>query len=147
MDGSLDLERQVAAEAIERSEMHEAWWWERDASPGVLHSVNECVNYASSSDGIVLLIAGALSEIIYAEYAAAKDSAAQRYIFIREGESLPDDVHRFIKTERNDRVVTRNFRNDAELESHLYKALNRSAVRALRELQLMRRRERETRNG
>ncbi|WP_166878465.1 hypothetical protein [Salinibacterium sp. ZJ450] len=146
MDGSLDSERKLAATTIDRLESHRAWWWEQDAPAGVLHSVNECVNFARTSDGLVLLIAGPLSAVIYAEYSAAKDSSAETYIFIREGETLPDDVRDFIARERGD-VVTRNFQNEGELETHLYQSLNRTAVRAIREMQLMRRRERAVASG
>jgi hypothetical protein len=141
MNGSLDSERRTAAKTIDRLATHRAWWWERDAPTGVLHSENECIKFAHASDGLVLLVGGALSPIVYAEYAAAKDAAAERYIFIRvrDGEHLPADVVAFIERER-ETVVTRNFQNEAELESHLYGALVHTTVRSAREVQVDRHR-------
>lgn len=141
MNGTLDDERKVAAKTIERLVTHRAWWWERDAPTGVLHSENECIQFARTSDGLVLLVGGELSAIVRAEYAAAKKAAAERYIFIRvrDGEDLPRDVDEFIKRERAT-AVTRNFQNVAELESHLYNAVIHSTVRAGREVQIERRR-------
>lgn len=141
MNGTLDDERKTAADTIDRLVTHRAWWWERDAPPGVLHSENECIKLAGTSDGLVLLVGGELSAIVHAEYGAAKDAAVERYIFIRtrEGEVLPEEVQYFIAQERQT-AVTRNFQNEAELESHLYQALIHTAVRAVREVQLGRRR-------
>ncbi|MFG6402488.1 hypothetical protein [Microbacterium sp. P04] len=146
MNGTLEGERRIAADTIDRLETYRAWWWERDAPTGVLHSERECVKFAGTSDGLVLLVAGDLSPIVYAEYGAAKEAAAERYIFVRvrQGEVLPDDVSSFIEAERAT-AVTRNFQNEAELESHLYRALIHTAVRAAREVQLGRRR-RESRS-
>lgn len=140
MNATLNEARKRAAATIDRMPTHRSWWWERDAGMGVLHSVQECVKYAGASDGIVLLVAGELSPIVYAEYEAAKAASAQRYIFIyeRPGEQLPDDVRDFIDRER-ETVVTRNFQNEAELETHLFQALIRSGVRAAREGQIERR--------
>lgn len=147
MNGSLDREREVAATTIERLVTHRAWWWERDAPTGVLHSERECIKFAGTSDGIVLLIAGDLSNIVHAEYLAAKAAAAERYIFIQEGaEDLPAAVAEFIDHER-ETAVTRNFRNEAELASHLYGALIHSTVRAGREIQIQRRKRAVTPDG
>lgn len=141
MNGTLDSERKVAANTVERLVTHRAWWWERDAPTGVLHSERECIKFAQTSDGLVLLVAGELSGIVYAEYAAAKSAAAERYIFIRvqDGEDLPNDVKDFIDRE-NQSAVTRNFQNESELESHLYQALIHTTVRAGRERQIERHR-------
>jgi len=141
MDGSLDDERKRTATVIGRLETHKAWWWEVDAPSGVLHSEKECIKFAGTSDGLILLIAGDLSTIIYSEFAAAVDAEAERYIFIRENEILPDHVKDFIAKQRGS-VVTRNFQNIAELETHVYQSLKRTAVRAMREVQLERRRRR-----
>jgi hypothetical protein len=141
MNGTLDIERKIAADTIERLVTHRAWWWERDAPTGVLHSENECVKFARTSDGIVLLVGGELSPIVYSEYRAAKTASAERYIFVRvrEGEVLPADVGAFVERERST-AVTRNFRNEAELESHLYQALIHTSVRAARAVQIERHR-------
>lgn len=139
MDGSLDEERSRTAAAVNRLDTHKAWWWEADAPAGVLHSENECIKFAGSSDGLILLVAGDLSKIIYSEFSAAVDASAERYIFIRDDGDIPDEVRAFIKKERES-VVTRNFQNVAELETHVYQSLKRTAVRAMREVQLERRR-------
>ena len=143
MDGTLDAERQRTASAIDSLDTHKSWWWEEDAPHGVLHSENECIKFARTSDGLILLIGGDLSRIIYSEFAAAKDADAERYIFIRDGDAIPQEVKDFIARER-DSVITRNFQNVAELETHVYQSLKRTAVRALREVQLERRRRRNT---
>lgn len=139
MDGSLDRERRITAAAVDRMDAYKAWWWERDAAGGALHSEVECVRYAGSSDGLILLIAGGLSRIIYAEYEAAQRASAQTYIFIREHDELPDDVQTFVKNQQKGLVVTRNFLNVAELETFVYDSLNRATVRALRSTQVARR--------
>ncbi len=146
MGSTLDPQRELVAATIDRLDMHHAWWWERNAPAGTLHSVNECIQYAGKSDGIVLLVAGRLSSIIYAEYAAAKAAGAERYVFIREGARLPKDVREFIAEERRE-VVTRSFQNDAELETHLYQSLQMMAVRSAREQLIQRRKARELRGG
>lgn len=139
MDGSLDRERKYTVEAIENLPGHKAWWWERDAATGVLHSVEECVRYARTSDGLVLLIGGALSEIIYQEYGAARGAGAEVYVFIKQGVDRPEDVDEFIKRERA-QIVTRNFRNANELATLVRVALKKTAVRAIREMVLARKR-------
>lgn len=148
MNGSLDSERKIAAATVERLVTHRAWWWERDAPTGVLHSERECIKFAETSDGLILLVAGELSGIVYSEYQAAKRATAERYIFIREteGKALPADVQKFVEQER-DTAVTRNFQNEAELESHLYAALIHTAVRAGRERQIERHRGEVSKGG
>ena len=133
MNGSLDNERRVAAETISSVSGHKAWWWEVDAPMGALHSEQECVSFARTSDGIVLLIAGALSEIVLAEYHAASDAGAQRYVLVRDtpADTLPRKVKKFVADQQAE-VVSRKFRNDDELRTHLYNALRRSLVRAIR---------------
>lgn len=138
MNGTLNDERRTAVEVINTISNHRAWWWEDDAPMGVLHSEHECTAFAQTSDGLVLLVAGALSKIVYAEYFAARHGGAERYIFIRSGEQLPDDVQQFIDQQRGE-AVTRNFQNLDELRTHLRNALGRSLVRALR-IQLLDRR-------
>jgi hypothetical protein len=138
MDGSLDEERRQAAEAVDRLDAHKAWWWEQDAPAGVLHSEKECIGIAATSDGLILLIAGAISPIIYAEYDAARGARAATYIFIRDDANIPEAERQFIQRERMT-GVTRNFRNTAELETHVYQSLKKAAVRAMRDLQIHRR--------
>lgn len=131
MDGTLDPERKAAVDAVASVTGHKAWWWEEDAPMGILHSVNECAKFAHHSDGLILLVAGPLSDVIYAEYHAARRGGAERYILIRENEALPDDVNDFIRSERGD-LVTRNFANLDELKSHIFNALRHTQLRALR---------------
>lgn len=147
MDGSLDSERQATHQVVSALEGHRAWWWEDDAPAGVLHSEQICTKYAKTSDGLVLLVGGALSQIIYAEYQAAKDGGAQRYVFVREDSSLPSDVREFIRTERAGEVVTRDFKNIAELRTHLHRSLVSSLIRASRLEILYRQTRQSTRRG
>lgn len=132
MDGSLNQERNEAHRVISSVDGHKAWWWEDDAPAGVLHSEHICTQYARTSDGIVLLIGGTLSPIIFAEYGAAKEGGAERYVFIREGSMMPDEVQEFIRSERTGEVVTRDYKNIAELRTHLHRALRASFIRASR---------------
>lgn len=131
MDGTLDLERRAAVDAVSSVTGHKAWWWERDAPMGILHSVGECVKFAHHSDGLILLIGGALSDVIYAEFYAARNGGAERYILIRQAEELPDDVKQFIDAQHKE-LVTRKFANVEELKSHIFNALRHTQVRALR---------------
>lgn len=141
MNGSLDDERAAVVEAISTFPTHRAWAWENDAPAGALHSENECIGYARSSDELVLLLATDLTPITEAEYQAAKSNGAQRYILIREreGEDREDRVTQFIAQERDDRTVTRNFQNTAELRTHLVNSIKQAQVRAAREQILFRR--------
>lgn len=141
MNGTLDAERVVAAKAIEALHGHRAWYWERDAPMGVLHSERECTSYARSSDSIVLIVGDELSAIVLAEYEAASQGGAERYLFARGNIHRPPDVVDFLARER-DHVVYREFENTAELETHLYRALTLILVRNARE-QLVRRRSRK----
>lgn len=135
MNGSLDEERAAVVEAIATFPTHRSWAWENDAPAGALHSENECIGFAGSSDELVLLLARDLTPITEAEYRAAKSNGAQRYILIREreGEDREDYIKRFIEQERQDRTVTRNFQNTSELRTHLVNSIKQAQVRAARE--------------
>ncbi|WAB82525.1 hypothetical protein OVN18_05855 [Microcella daejeonensis] len=139
MNKTLDNERRAAADAVDRVSGHKAWWWEQDAPIGVLHSWNECIGFARTSTGLILLVAGELSAIVYAEYQAARDGGADRYILVRETDDLPPEVAGFIKEQQKTEAVTRNFRNIDELQTHIHQALTRSLVRALNEQVVARR--------
>ncbi len=141
MDGTLDDERIAAASAINELPTHDAWTWESHAPAGVLHSENECVLIAGKSDELVLLLARDLSAITEAEYRAAQQNGLQRYIFIRTtlGDVQDDHVKSFISSERDNRIVTRNFSNTGELKTHLQNSLRSAQIRASREQMLMRR--------
>jgi hypothetical protein len=132
MGQTLDAERKVAADTVDQIAGHRAWWWERDAATGVLHSEHECVKYAKASAGLILLVDGELSKIVYAEYAAARSGGANRFILIRNKlDELPLPVQEFIREQQDGEVVTRTFQNDEELASHVYNSLSRAIVRAL----------------
>lgn len=131
MNGTLDREREAAAAAIDSVSGHRAWWWERDAPIGVLHSEDECIKFAAHSSSLVLLIAGELSDIVYSEYRAGRRGGADRYILIRDDDEIPDEVMAFVQEQRASEVVTRNFSNIDELKSHISRGLTRSLVRAL----------------
>lgn len=139
MSTTLDAERVVTAKAVDRVSGHRAWFWERDAAMGALHSEHECVKYAKTSAGLILLVDGDLSPIVHAEYRAAREGGANRFILIRKGAELPDDVAAFIKDQQMSEVVTRNFQNEDELDSLVYDALSRAIVRAVTEATIDRR--------
>jgi hypothetical protein len=138
--GVLTVERRAAVDTINRSPLHHAWCWEDDAPAGAYHSERECVQHARTSDGLVLLLAGELTQITRAEYEAAREGGANRYVFVRQSASLTEDAERFIEEERNDNTVTGNFANTSELATSLTKSLYESAVRAERSAVCERRR-------
>jgi hypothetical protein len=139
-DGSLADERRAAANTINDSPFHHAWCWEDNAPAGALHSEDECVGHARTSDGLVLLLADELTRVTRAEYVAARENGANRYIFMREGASRTDETQQVIKTERERTTITRSFANISELKTGLTKALMESAVRAERRAITSRRR-------
>ncbi|MEE2522808.1 hypothetical protein V1639_11630 [Pseudarthrobacter sp. J75] len=149
MNGTLDDERAAAVDAINKFPTHRSWSWEKDAPAGALHSENECIGFAGTSDELVLLLARDLTPITEAEYRAAKQNGAQRYVFIREGDSREQDenVKTFIAEERADRTVTRYFQNIDELQTHLVNSIKQAQVRASREQILVRRNLRIGRDG
>jgi hypothetical protein len=130
MGKTLDEERRITAAAVDRVAGHRAWIWERDATMGEVHSEHECVQYAKASAGLILLIDGELSPIVYAEYGGATAGGAHRYILIRTNAALPADVSDFVNEQRRE-VVTRNFQNPSELDSLVYDALSRTIARAM----------------
>ncbi len=138
-DDVLATERRVVVETINDSPMHHAWCWEDDAPAGALHSEAECLGYAASSDGLVLLLASELTAVTRAEYEAARQNGADRYVFLRTGVQLGADAKRFVEQEQRDRTITKNFANVSELRTSLTGALMSSAVRASREEGLRRR--------
>lgn len=139
MDGSLDAERVAARSVIRGLGSHRSWLWEDDAPVGALHSEQECIGYARTSDGLVLIIGGPLSPIIYAEYESARRAGANRYVFIRDGAQLPQDVEKFIRRQQKGEIVYRYFANTAELKTHLHKSLRVSVVRSSRHTLISRR--------
>lgn len=136
----LAVERRVAADTINDTPMHRAWCWEDNARAGAYHSEAECVRFAAASDGIVLLLGQRLTRITRAEYQAASQNGADRFIFVRNGESRTRQASQFIRRERRTAAITRNFANLSELRSHIVESLLASAVRASRQAVVNRRR-------
>ena len=131
MDGTLDAERRTAADTIDASQIHHAWWWEGNSRAGSYWAEEECYGYAGSSDGIVLLLGTVLTRVTRGEYEAARAKGADRFILIRESDTMDDEATTFVHAEQGS-AVTRNFRNLSELQSALTMALRSSAVRATR---------------
>lgn len=138
-DNVLADERRAAADTINDSPMHHAWCWEDDAPAGAYHSEDECVGYAGSSDGLVLLLGSELTRVTRAEYETARRNGAERFIFLRQSDELDATAKTFIEGEQRNRTVTRNFANLSELRTSVTSALWHSAVRACRNEQLRRR--------
>jgi len=132
-------ERRAAADTINGSPIHHAWCWEDNAPAGAYHSEGECIGYAESSDGLVLLLGTRLTRVTRAEYEAARHNGADRFIFIRQNDVLDPATQTFVEAEQTNRTVTRNFANLSELRTSLTEALWHSAVRASRMEQLRRR--------
>ena len=132
-DGSLNEERRAAADTINDSPLHHAWCWEDDAPVGAHHSEEECTQHARTSDGLVLLLADELTQVTRAEYVAARENGASRYVFVRQGAPLTDEAEQFVEAERKRMTVTGSFANTSELKTRLTKALFESAVRSERE--------------
>jgi hypothetical protein len=139
-DDVLLAERRAAADTINASPMHHAWCWEDDAPAGAYHSEQECLGYAGSSDGLVLLLGAELTRVTRAEYEVARKNGADRFILIRTGDVLEAATKSFVESEQKSRTVTRNFANISELQTTLTAALWGSAIRASRGEQLRRRR-------
>jgi hypothetical protein len=132
-------ERRAAADTINDSPIHHAWCWEDDAPAGAYHSEGECIWYAASSDGLVLLLGTQLTRVTRAEYEAARRNGADRFIFVRQDDVLEPATQTFVEGEQANRTVTRNFANLSELRTSITEALWHSAVRASRLEQVRRR--------
>jgi hypothetical protein len=139
-DDVLAAERRVTADTINDSPIHHAWYWEGSAPPGAYHSEAECIGYAESSDGLVLLLGSELTRVTRAEYEAARRNGADRFIFIRQTDVLEAATHTFVEGEQKRKTVTRKFANLSELRTSITEALWYSAVRASRMEQVRRRR-------
>lgn len=135
----LKAERRATADTINKSPMHHAWCWEDNAPAGAYHSKEECIGYARTSDGLVLLLGSELTPVTRDEYEVARTNGAQRFIFIRETDVLTDSTKQFVEDEQARRTVTRKFGNLSELRTSVTDSLIQSAVRASRSEQLRRR--------
>jgi hypothetical protein len=138
-DDVLAAERRATADTINASPIHHAWCWEDNAPAGAYHSEAECLGYAGTSDGLVLLLGPELTRVTRAEYEIARKNGADRFILIRKGDVLEAATQTFVETEQKNRTVTRNFANLSELRTTLTEALWNSAVRASRSEQIRRR--------
>jgi len=126
----LHAERQAAADAIESTGFHRAWYWERDAHAGPYSSERLCVGTAATSDGLVLILASKLTRVTLMEYQAAYERGAPCFIFIKQGVRRAPDVNDFITKERRRGAVTVPFSSLEELRSRIVSALRAHAVGA-----------------
>jgi hypothetical protein len=129
MDGTLDAERRAAAETINATAFLEAWWWEGSTTSGPYWAEEECLNYAATSDGLLLLLGTKLTRVTRGEYESAQRSGAACFIFIREFDHMTQRAHAFVRREQKKDDVTRKFQNESELRSEITKALLNAAVR------------------
>lgn len=138
MDGTLAQERRAARDAVRRFPHMRPWLWEEDAVPGATAYEQECTQVAGTSDQLVLIVGQDLSALTRAEYEAAERGGAGRYVMVRDGHEQHPELSEFL--ERQARLVpTRRFANVAELDTHLYRALNDATVRDVRQQSLVRR--------
>jgi hypothetical protein len=131
-----ERERLAIAEAIEATAVARAWYWERDAIAGPYCSEQICVGQAATSDGLVLLLGEALTEITHKEYLIAHARKVPCYVFVDQRVTQSREVRRLVKGIRdagpNDRAVTKGFENLSELQGHVTDALRNYAVQAVR---------------
>src|SRR6266536_3827719 len=119
----LHAERQAAADAIESTGFHRAWYWERDAHAGPYSSERLCVGTAATSDGLVLILASKLTRVTLMEYKGAYDAGHPCFIFIKQGVRHDPDVTAFIAKERRHGSITMPFGNLEELRTRIVDAL------------------------
>ncbi|MBC7677376.1 MAG: hypothetical protein H7233_00045 [Pseudorhodobacter sp.] len=127
-DGTLDAERRTAAATVNRLDGHRAFLWEDDRA-GQPHDPSEAVAVARASDGLVLIVGGALSAEAETDYAAARDGGAARYVLVRDTDKQDRRTDAFIRVCGGDAATTRRFANRVELASHLHDSLTRAMVR------------------
>lgn len=127
-DGTLASERRTAADTINRLDGHRAFLWEDDR-PGQPLDPSEAVSVAATSDGLVLIVGGTLSAGAQAEYAAARDGGAARYVLVRDTDTQDRRAGAFVRACAGDAATTRRFANPSELASHLHDSLTRAMVR------------------
>jgi hypothetical protein len=136
--GLLDVERVSAADAVEQSGFHFAWYWERDASAGPYSSEGVCLGHARTSDCLILLLATDLTPITRMEYLEAKEAGAACFLFVHSGAKLSQEAAEFLKREMP-HVVFKKFGSPTELQSAIVHSLLHHAVQATRRQQLERR--------
>lgn len=131
----LTAERAAAAEAIEESGFHFAWYWERDADAGPYSSEPVCLGQARTSDCLVLILGGPLTPITQMEYEEAWKSGASCFIFVHSGLKLDEAASDFLK-EQMTHVVYKKFGSVPELKTAIVQSLLRHAVQSVRRYQL-----------
>ncbi len=119
----LRAEREAAAEAIESTGLARAWYWERDAHAGPYSSERLCVGTATTSDGLVLILARKLTRVTLLEYKGAYDAGHPCFIFIKQGVRRDPDVTAFVAKERRRGFITMPFGNLEELRTRIVDAL------------------------
>ena len=136
--GLLNEERIAAADAVEESGYHFAWYWERDADAGPYSSEGVCLGQARTSDCLILLLATDLTPITQMEYEEAKSAGATCFLFVRSGSELSEEASIFLKREMPS-AIYKKFRSPIELRSAIVQGLLRNAVQAARRHQMERR--------
>lgn len=136
--GLLDAERVAAADAVEQSGYHFAWYWERDANAGPYSSEGVCLGHARTSDCLILLLATDLTPITRMEYLEAKDAGAACFLFVHSGTELSPESAEFLKQEMP-HVIYKKFGSPTELQSAIVQSLLHHAVQATRRHQMARR--------
>jgi hypothetical protein len=130
--GVLMDQRRRAAGIVEGTSIAHAWYWERDAAAGPYCAEDLCVGHASGSDGLILILGSRLTEMTEKEFRAAKHNGVPCFMFINGRVRQDPQARAFIDEQRADVVVTANFRNRSELESHIIRAIRDFAARAWR---------------
>lgn len=136
--GLLEAERVAAADAIEQSGYHFAWYWERDANAGPYSSEGVCLGHARTSDCLILLLATDLTPITRMEYQEAKEAGAACFLFVHSGRELSQEAEEFLKREMP-HTIYRKFGSPSELQSAIVQSLLHHAVQGARRQQLERR--------
>jgi|GEM_PF-3389533 len=141
-DGSLKQEREAAYKAINVTRIAKAWAWEWSSRAGPYSTSSVCLGQARTSDGLVLLLGGELSEITRKEYEVAYSAGKPCYIFVKDGVEQSEEVRAFIKQERDKGCVTRIFRTLPELRTEITEAIYTGVSLAHRRENERRRRQR-----
>lgn len=135
---ALEAERVAAAEAVEGSGFHFAWYWERDATAGPYCSEGVCLGHARTSDCLILLLGTDLTPITHKEYLEAKAAGAACFLFVHSGMQLSSHASDFLKKEA-EHVIYKKFGSPQELRTVVTQALLQHAVQAARRDQMERR--------
>jgi hypothetical protein len=132
MSGGVYLgERKSCVGAVEGTGMAKAWFWERDANAGPFCSESVCLGHAATADGLILILGDELTPITRREFEVATERGIATFVFIDERETQNADALAFVRALQK-RVVTKNFHNIAELETHVVAALHHFAVQSWR---------------